>query len=266
MPDETDSAPQQSKDSMGNILRVALSLCVVCSVIVSTAAVTLKPLQEANRVLEKKRNILMAAGLYREDADIDFLFEQVDTQLVDLATGEYVEGVDATLYNQYAAAKAPETRVDIPPEKDVAKIRRRAKDAPVYLVRDNMGIRTVILPVHGSGLYSTLYGFIALSRDGNTVQGMRVYEHGETPGLGGEVSNPAWLGKWQDKRVYDEDGKLRLTVIKGVVDEDTPEARYQVDGLAGATMTSRGVTNLVAYWLGEEGFAPFLAEIRAERG
>lgn len=265
MPDETNSAPQRANDSMGKILLVAVSLCVVCSIIVSTAAVALRPLQEANKTLERKRNILLAAGLYREDEDIDSLFEQVEIRLVDLASGEYVEGVDATAYDQYKAAKAPDTGVAIPRDKDVAKIRRRAKDVPVYLVRDSTGLRSVILPVHGYGLYSTLYGFIALSRDGNTVQGMRVYEHGETPGLGGEVDNPVWLDKWQNKLVYDENGQVRLAVVKGVVDRDSPEARYQVDGLAGATMTSRGVTNLIRYWLGEEGFASFLAKNRAER-
>jgi len=266
VPEETNTSPREGKDSIGGILRVALSLCVVCSVVVSTAAVTLRPLQEANKVLERKRNILLAAGLYREGEDIDVLFEQVETRLVDLATGEYVEGVDATAYDQRAAAKGPDTGVAIPRDKDIAKIRRRSKGAPVYLVRDGTGLRSVILPVHGYGLYSTLFVFIALSSDGNTVQGMRVYEHGETPGLGGEVDNPTWLAKWPGKLVYDEHGKLRLAVVKGLVDRDSPEARYQVDGLAGATMTSRGVANLVRYWLGEEGFGPFLAKIRAERG
>ncbi len=266
MPEETNSTPQQANDSMGKILLVAISLCIVCSVIVSTAAVTLRPQQEANKALERKRNILLAAGLYRPDMDINLLFEQVETRLVDLATGEYVEGVDATAYDQRAAAKAPDTGVTIPRDKDIAKIKRRSKGAPVYLVRDNMGIRSVILPVHGYGLYSTLYGFIALSSDGNTVQGMRVYEHGETPGLGGEVANPAWLSTWQDKKVYDEEGAVRLAVIKGAVDRDSAEALYQVDGLAGATMTSRGVTNLVRYWLGKEGFGPFLANMRTQRG
>jgi Na+-transporting NADH:ubiquinone oxidoreductase subunit C len=251
---------------VGKILLVAVALSMVCSVIVSTAAVALRPLQEANKALERKRNILLAAGLLREGEDINALFEQVDTRLVDLATGEYVEGVDVTTFDPRTAAKAPQTSVAIPRDRDIAKLRRRAKYAPVYLVRDNTGLRSVILPVHGPGLYSTLFGFIALSGDGNTVQGLRFYEHGETPGLGAEVDNPAWLGKWPDKRVYDEDGKVRLAVIKGTIDRASPEARYQVDGLAGATMTSRGVTNLVRYWLSEDGFAPFLARIRAQRG
>ncbi len=266
MPEESNNTPQQTNDSMGKILLVAISLCIVCSVIVSTATVTLRPQQEANKALERKRNILLAAGLYRPDTDINLLFEQVETRLVDLATGEYVEGVDATAYDQRAAAKDPDTGVTIPRDKDIAKIKRRSKGAPVYLIRDNSEIRSVILPVHGYGLYSTLYGFIALSSDGNTVQGMRVYDHGETPGLGGEVTNPAWLSTWQDKKVYDEEGTVRLAVIKGAVDRDSAEATYQVDGLAGATMTSRGVTNLVRYWLGEEGFGPFLANMRTERG
>ncbi len=266
MPEETSTSTQHSNEGMGKILLVALSLCVVCSVIVSTTAVTLKPLQEANKVLDRKRNILLAAGLLREGEDINILFEQVETRLVDLDTGAYVEDFDATAYDQYAAAKAPDTGVAIPPEADIAKIRRRAKYAPVYLVRDNTGLRSVILPVHGYGLYSTLFGYIALAGDGNRVQGIRFYEHGETPGLGGEVQNPAWLNKWQDKRVYDKDGQLRITLVKGTVDPADPEARYQVDGLAGATLTSRGVTNLVRYWLGKDGFAPFLKSVRIQRG
>lgn len=261
MPEATSTLPQRRNDSMGMILRVALSLCVVCSVIVSTAAVTLKPLQEANKAVERKRNILLAAGLYREDEDINLLFEQVEIRLVDLATGEYVEGVDATAYDQYKAAKAPDTGVAIPRDKDIAKIRRRAKYAPVYLVRDSTGLRSVILPVHGSGLYSTLYGFIALSRDGNTVQGMRVYEHGETPGLGGEVDNPRWKALWRGRLAFDDGWEPAIKVKKGQAGpvEDDP---YQVDGLSGATITSNGVTELVQFWLGENGFGPYLEAFR----
>jgi len=266
VPEQPSNSTPQAKDSIGNILRVALSLCVICSVIVSTAAVTLRPQQEANKALERKRNILLAAGLFRENEDINSLFEQVETRLVDLATGAYVEGGDATTYDPRAAAKGSDTGVSIPSDRDIAKIRRRAKYAPVFLVSDNSGLQSVILPVHGYGLYSTLFGYIALSGDGNTVRGIRFYEHGETPGLGGEVDNPRWLIKWQDKRVYDEDGQVRIGLVKGAVNRASPEARYQVDGLAGATMTSRGVTNLVRYWLGEEGFAPFLARIRTQRG
>jgi Na+-transporting NADH:ubiquinone oxidoreductase subunit C len=266
MPEEANTSTSPPNEGIGKILLVALSLCVVCSVIVSTTAVTLKPLQDANKVLDRKRNILLAAGLLREGEDIETLFKQVETKLVDLDTGTYVEGIDATTYDQRAAAKAPDTGIAIPPEADIAKIRRRAKYAPVYLVHDNTGLRSIILPVHGYGLYSTLYGYIALAGDGNTVQGLRFYEQGETPGLGGEVQNPVWLSKWQDKRVYDENGQVRLALVKGTVDPANPDAVYQVDALSGATMTSRGVTNLIRYWLGKDGFEPFLKKVRTQRG
>jgi Na+-transporting NADH:ubiquinone oxidoreductase subunit C len=266
MPEEANTSRPSTNEGIGKILLVALLLCVVCSVIVSTTAVTLKPLQEANKVLDRKRNILLAAGLLREGEDIETLFKQVETKLVDLDTGAYVEDIDATTYDQRAAAKAPDTGIAIPPEADIAKIRRRAKYAPVYLVHDNTGLRSIILPVHGYGLYSTLYGYIALAGDGNTVQGLRFYEQGETPGLGGEVQNPAWLSTWQDKRVYDENGQVRLALVKGTVDPANPDAVYQVDALAGATMTSRGVTNLIRYWLGKDGFEPFLKKVRTQRG
>jgi Na+-transporting NADH:ubiquinone oxidoreductase subunit C len=266
MPEEANTSTPRTSEGIGKILLVALSLCVVCSVIVSTTAVTLKPLQEANKVLDRKRNIILAAGLLREGEDIETLFKQVETKLVELDTGAYVEDIDATTYDQRAAAKAPDTGIAIPPEADIAKIRRRAKYALVYLVRDNTGLRSIILPVHGYGLYSTLYGYIALAGDGNTVQGIRFYEQGETPGLGGEVKNPAWLSKWQDKRVYDENGQVRIALVKGTVEPADPDAVYQVDALAGATMTSRGVTNLIRYWLGKDGFAPFLKKVRTQRG
>ena len=141
---------------------------------------------------------------------------------------------------------------------------RRARFATVYLVQDAAGLHSLILPVYGAGLYSTLYGFIALAGDGNQVQGVRFYEHGETPGLGGEIDSPRWLAQWTGKRLKDAEGQLRIQVVKGGVAADSPEADYQVDAIAGATITSRGVSNLMRYWLGAQGFGPFLAKIRSQ--
>ncbi|MFP5414831.1 MAG: NADH:ubiquinone reductase (Na(+)-transporting) subunit C, partial [Gammaproteobacteria bacterium] len=147
---------------------------------------------------------------------------------------------------------------------DIAKIQRRVKYAQVYVVAGpDGGIDKVILPVKGYGLWSTLHGFIALERDLNTVAGIGFYEHAETPGLGGEVDNPVWKASWHGKQLYDADGKVALKVIKGRADNSKPEAAYQIDGLSGATLTSRGVQNLIHYWLGDQGFAPFLANLRA---
>ena len=262
MPEEQPKG--HNNETIGKTLLVAVILCLVCSLVVSTAAVTLRPLQVANKLLDKKRNILLAAGLLEKADDVESAFEQVQARLVDLATGDYVEDADPSLHDPQAAARDPAMSVTITPEDDLAGIRRRARHATVYLVEDAAGLHSVILPVYGAGLYSTLYGFIALAGDGNRVQGVRFYEHGETPGLGGEVDNPRWLAKWAGKRLTDTEGQLRIQVVKGGAVADSPESDYQVDAIAGATITSRGVSNLMRYWLGAQGFGPFLAKIRSQ--
>lgn len=251
-----------SNDSTGKTLIVAFLLCIVCSVVVSTAAVLLKPAQEINKTLDRKRNILQAAGMFEEGLTVDEQFAQVSTRVVDLRTGRYTDEVDAEKYNQRKAAKDAALSIELSAEQDLAKISRRENFAIVYLVEDaSGGVDKIILPVRGYGLWSTLYGFIALEADANTVAGLGFYEHGETPGLGGEVDNPRWKSIWPGKQVYRE-GDVAIELIKGAVDKANPAADWQIDGLAGATLTSRGVTHLVQFWLGENGFAPFLANIK----
>jgi Na+-transporting NADH:ubiquinone oxidoreductase subunit C len=250
-----------SHDSIGKIIRVALALCIVCSVVVSTAAVVLKPAQEANKDLDRKRNILAAAGMLEEGKTVDELFQRIETHYVDLRTGEYADSVPAG-YEQRAASKNSSLSTDLDEDQDIAKIGRRADYAEVYLVRNAGGdLDKVILPVHGYGLWSTLYGFIALESDANTIAGLGFYEHGETPGLGGEVDNPRWKAQWPGKKAY-RDGEVEIALAKGSVDGSSPNAKWRVDGLSGATLTSRGVTNLVQFWLGETGFGPYLDNLK----
>ena len=251
-----------SNDSIKKILTVAFALCIVCSVIVSTAAVILKPQQQANQELDRKRNILAAAGMLQEGASVDEQFAQIDTRVVDLRTGRFSTDVDETSYNQRAAAKDGAISDALPSDNDPAKIIRREHYALVYLASTADGdIDKIILPVHGYGLWGQLYGFIALESDANTVAGLGFYEHKETPGLGGEVDNPRWKSLWPGKQVYNN-GEVALRVLKGTVDPQAADASYQVDGLAGATLTTRGVSNLVQYWLGENGFEPFLQNLK----
>jgi len=251
-----------SNDSIGKTLTVAFALCIACSVVVSTAAVMLKPVQEVNKTLDKKRNILAAAGMLDESKAIEEQFAQVSTRIVDLRTGEFSNDVTPGNYDQRKAAKDPETSTNLTDDEDLARISRRAHYALVYLVEDNDGkVDKIILPIHGYGLWSTLYGYIALESDANTVAGLGFYEHGETPGLGGEVDNPRWKAFWPGKQVY-RDGDVALGLIKGSVDPNSAKADWQIDGLAGATLTAKGVTNLVHFWLGEQGFQPFLENLK----
>jgi Na+-transporting NADH:ubiquinone oxidoreductase subunit C len=252
-----------SNDSTRKTLFVAFALCIVCSVIVSTAVVVLQPIQEVNKTLDRKRNILAAAGMLEEGKSVDEQFSHVQTRVVNLQTGKFADdAVDLDNYDQRRATKDPNLSEALTAEQDLAKISRREHYALVYMVQDSSGsIEKIILPIRGYGLWSTLYGFIALESDANTIAGVGFYEHGETPGLGGEVDNPRWKAFWPGKQVY-RDGVVQIGLIKGTVDPAAAAAPWQVDGLAGATLTSTGVTNLVHFWLGENGFEPFLNNLR----
>lgn len=252
-----------SNDSTSKTIIVAFALCIVCSVIVSTAAVVLKPAQEVNKVLDKKRNILAAAGMLQDGVGVEEQFAQIKTRLVDLRTGRYTDDVDYETYDHLKAAKDSSLSQELSDAEDQAKISRRENYAPVYLVEGEGGaIEKIILPVRGYGLWSTLYGFIALESDANTIAGLGFYEHGETPGLGGEVDNPRWKALWPGKKVY-RNGEPAIELIKGAVNPENESADWQIDGLAGATLTARGVTNLVQFWLGEAGFASYLDNVKS---
>jgi len=253
-----------SNDSLEKTIAIALSLCFVCAILVSVAAVALRPLQIENKALDMKKNILDVAGLLQDGTDINEAFaEQIEAKLVDVATGDYVEG-DVEAYDQRKAAKDPALNIKLTTDQDLASIKTRAKIAKVYLVKEGGAVKSIILSVHGYGLWSTMYGFLALEADGQTVQSINFYDQGETPGLGAEVVNPNWRALWKGKKVYDEAGNVSLGLIKGLVDTSKPGSEFQVDGLAGATLTSVGVTNLVKYWMSQEGFAAYLAKVRTK--
>jgi len=250
-----------SKDSVSRTVIVALVLCVVCSVIVSAAAVMLRDKQQANAANEKKLNILAAAGIEVIDGDLDAAFASITPKLVDMRTGQFSTDMDVLTYDMRKAAKDPAQARQLTRDQDIASIRKQALYSTVYLVEGEQGIERIILPIHGYGLWSTLYGFIALESDMNTVVGLGFYEHAETPGLGGEVDNPKWKSQWPGKQVYAAGSNVPvLGLIKG---KAAASDLHKVDGLAGATLTSNGVTNLVKFWLGENGFAPLLAKLKA---
>jgi Na+-transporting NADH:ubiquinone oxidoreductase subunit C len=254
-------------DSLEKTIAVALALCLVCAVFVSFSAVGLKPLQIYNKALDMKKNILDVAGLLDPDTDIDQAFEtQIEAKIVDLKTGEYDDSINVISFDQRKAAKDPQQNEVIPRKSDIASIKVKSKKAKVYLVKKGGQISSIILPVHGYGLWSTMYGFLALDADGQTVQSINFYDQAETPGLGGEVVNPTWRALWKGKKVYSADSVPVLRLVKGVVDASRAGAEHQVDGLAGATLTSNGVSNLIRYWMGDEGFAPYLNKVRTTKG
>jgi len=250
-------------DSTLKTFIVAGGLCLICSIIVSGAAVGLRPIQQANKLLDKQKTVLQVVGRYEPGMDIKQEFSAFEPKLVDLDSGDYAEG-DAAKFDQRAAAKDPKRSESIPSSDDIAKIKRRPDKAQVFLAKNESGgVQYYILPISGYGLWSTMRGYLALESDAQTVKGIIFYDQAETPGLGGEVANPQWLANWPGKLVYGKDGEPQLTVVKGAAARSGAAADYQVDGLAGATLTTRGVANLIEYWMGENGFKPYLDKVRS---
>lgn len=148
-------------------------------------------------------------------------------------------------------------------ESDLANIKQRAKYIRIYEVNNSAGDSFVILPIYGKGYASTIYGFIGIDITANSVIGLSFYEHDETPGLGANLSKPAWLSQWQGKKIWDESGALRIGVSNRPVSPSHSDAIFLVDGISGATWTSRGIDQLVRYWLGDHGFGPYLKKQRS---
>jgi Na+-transporting NADH:ubiquinone oxidoreductase subunit C len=246
------------------VLRIATLVCVVCALLVSTAVVALRPVQDRNALLQRQRNILEIAGLYRAGEPVDRQFARVEPHLVDLETGRYVEGGDAVRFDIARTSRDAERSDAVDASEDIARIHRRPREMPVFLVRGESGIETVILPIHGYGLWSTMYAYVALDGRGERIKGVTFYSHAETPGLGAEIENPRWRDSWVGKRLFDDDGRMRFDIAKG--SPTGAEAEYHVDTLSGATLTANGVENMVHYWLGEQGYGPYLARLREGGG
>jgi len=191
---------------------------------------------------------------------VDAQFARIEAHLVDLATGNYVEGGDAVRFDITKNARDPKASDPVAADADIARIHRRPRQMPVFLVRGDAGLETVILPMHGYGLWSTMYAYVALDGRGERVKGVTFYSHAETPGLGAEIENARWRESWVGKRLTDDDGTVRFDIAKG---GGAPGAAdFHVDAISGATLTSNGVENMVHFWLGEQGFGPFLARLQ----
>jgi Na+-transporting NADH:ubiquinone oxidoreductase subunit C len=187
--------------------------------------------------------------------------DNIRVRLVDLATGELARDAqqDPKTYDQRKARNDPGQSRVAPPNK--AGVSRLPTYAAAYFVTRGDAVRLVVLPVEGVGMWGTVYGFIALEPDGNTVRGLSYYDQKETPGLGGEISNPKWQALWNGRKVYNEHWEPSLVVIKGragPADQDP----WRVDGISGATITSNGVSRVMSFWMSNDAWGPFLKRFR----
>lgn len=261
------------KNNNMTTISVALTLCLVCSVLVSAVAVGLKPAQIENARLDRNKNILIAAGMYDDQkdtaADVAERFKDFEVKIVDLNAGNYLtddqlKAVGIADRNTYDASQASKNKAlsDDLGSNDPASIGRKPKYAKVYVKNDAAGKpEMVVLPIQGYGLWGTIYGFLTLESDMNTIKGISFYEHKETPGLGARIEEPKWRALWTGIHSYDDNGE----VATGVTKAGNPKDNW-VDGISGATLTSRGVSNMIQFWLGEQGYKPYLDQMRKESG
>jgi Na+-transporting NADH:ubiquinone oxidoreductase subunit C len=239
--------------SNGYVMGFAIAICVVISAALAVTANILKPTQDAAAEFDRRKNVMIAAGLVAADdlrprAELEKLYrDRVEEVVVDTETGKVAEGktvadvaalksaADKLRYRVVAIGKAPDGK----PE-------------------------TYVVPISGKGLWSTIYGYLALERDLEHVRGVTFYKHGETPGLGGECENPAWCAQWRGKSILDEQHKLVGVIVKkGKVDATIPaEKLHKVDGLSGSTITSNGITRFVKADL--TAFEKYLAALRSQ--
>jgi Na+-transporting NADH:ubiquinone oxidoreductase subunit C len=224
----------------------------------------LKPIQDKNRQEEMKKNILIASGIYDSKLDINEQYKFVSPRFINISTGSVTKNLNVEDYykNFKRLVANPATSIQLTKEKDLADIKSIAKSIPVYLVQKDGHLKAIVLPVYGKGLWSTMYGFLALEGDANTVIGLTFYDQKETPGLGGEIDNPTWKKQWKGKKIFDKNWKPQIAIVKGGYDRSKPDAVHKIDAISGASITTRGVDNLVKFWVSQDGFGKFLEIIR----
>lgn len=250
-----------NKDSVLGTFVIIIGFCLVCSVLVSSAVVALNPYKAAAVANDRQVNILKVSGFEVEGSVADTYKKHIEAHLVDVEhgvladDGKTAEQIEA--FDFKSLAKKDGENLAIPAEDDFAKIKTISKLMPVYFSKDDTGtVQRVIVPFYGQALWSTVYGYVAIDpKDGNTIKAVTFYEHGETPGLGGEIENPRWQALWVDKKINDESGAYKFGIKKHAAAKD-----FDVDALSGATLTSVGVDGFSHYWLGKA-YQPFLQNL-----
>ena len=239
--------------SNGYVICFAVGVCVAASAALALCATVLKPIQDAAAEFDRQKNVMIAAGLMKQGdlrprAELEKLYrDRVKEVVVDTETGAVAEG---------------KTPADVAAMKNPAD-KKRYRVGALGLTAEGK-TDSIVLPVSGKGLWSTLYGYLALEGDANTVRGITFYKHGETPGLGGECENPEWTAKWVGKTILDDKGELvSIKVKKGAIDATIAnEKAHMVDGLSGSTITSNGITNFVKSDL--TAFSGYLGNLRSK--
>lgn len=237
------------KESKLRIFTVSLIVALFFSFLVSLSVYLLKEKQDYNIKQDRLNHILSIVN----DNSLE-----MKTVLVDIKTGNYqkIES-DSDFFKNFRILATDKTAIKINKKDDLIGIGSHPSRMPAYLFYRGDKIEKIVLLIYGNGLWSTMYGFISLNKDLNTISGITFFDQKETPGLGGEVDNPNWKKQWQNKKLFNEKGELVFKVSKG-------SDQFSVDGLSGATMTTKGVDNIVKYWFGPNGYQKFLKQLKGE--
>ena len=256
-------------DTLIKTLFVGICLCLFCSIIISTVAVELREKQASLKLQDQQSKILSSAGLLKPEKDIKEQFKSIEERVIDITTGEFNYSLNPNTFSgknfeSEDYSKNLSTSIALSSKEDISSLKRRENFTKVYLYKEDETIKAIILPIRGLGLWGTMYGYLAIESDLNTIIGLEYYSHKETPGLGAEVNNPRWKALWKGKKIHSNEGNIKITVIKGIADRSSSEINYQVDGLSGATITSKGVSKMLSFWLGDLGYKKFLSKLKEE--
>ena len=217
------------------IVLYAAAITVVCGGLLAFASISLKDKQDANIALEQKKNILSTVMTLGEEDNIPEIYaKRVKAFVIDY-NGNVKEGVQpeqVVVAAEYK--KAPQDRL-----------------LPVYEFRseaDPNKLEYVVLPVYGYGLWNNIWGFVALQGDMNTVQGAKFEHAGETPGLGARITSDDIQSRYKEKAIFDNGSLVSVTMMKGE-GMDYSSDPHKVDGMSGATLTAKGVNNMLKDYL-----------------
>lgn len=250
---------QPADNAVRNLVMTGL-VALLAALTVSTAAVILQPIfleQESLRRQASMNNLVekipsLAALLSESNADT------FETRVVNLDTGCFETDIDITTFDARVAESDPALSRELnAPDGQKILLKRRSNHELVHLLFNDDGLQLSILPVHGPGYQSTLYAWLVLAADLNTIVALDVYEHADTPGIGSRIEDESWRRTWQDKQLFDASGEVAIRVVK-----NSATTRLEVDAISGATRTSNGVGNMVRFWVGEYGFGPFLTLLK----
>ncbi|PID27088.1 MAG: NADH:ubiquinone reductase (Na(+)-transporting) subunit C [Candidatus Cloacimonadota bacterium] len=205
-----------NKESNLYTLVFASLITIFCAVLLSFTSFSLKEKQEKNLEVDSKKNILKAVTLLKDGK-------------------EYSQEEILDLYKNSIEEKSVDDNGNF-----------TTKGNKVYIAKKDGKIISYCIPIEGKGLWSTIYGYMALEKDCNRVKGITFYKHGETPGLGGEISQPWFMKNYIGKEIFNSSGELAsITILKGKVNLQNSESSHQVDGISGATLTCKGVNKFI---------------------